>query len=661
MGKLQNEDHKTLAELTAAGGSASQLMNDTKVYVTAKAINKQLSQAITDGDIGGGGYEYILDPNSLPSLTGWSNFLDTPSILPTDGSGGSPSGNLDLLVSGNEYQLAKSGSANLQGEGVSIDKTLPVDMRGKVVSVRFDYNVLSGVYVDDTIIVYAYDATNGALIHQFTPYKIKNHLLSSDQFFGELQTPYNCATIRFMFYVAGTSTNNFTLSIRNLSLGLIANSVASEGVGFRANNSSTSISAVNTKIIWSSVDKDDLGGYSSGDYTVKRAGWYDIDATLYVTTLPVVDSNASLSILKNGSTIKATIHRYKVASTTNTSLNVSDRFYFNAGDTISIYAAVEGSSQAIVASGILNTFSLNLVSGQAENSSTMVVGMTAYKGSNQTINSTPTDVVFDGIVTDTVNKYNASTGEYTIGQSGYYDVDLNVRIDTGASVPSQVVITLKKNGADDTILSAGTNYQASKAHGVVCMIKNKLFNAGDVLKISMSGTSTSFTLFGSGQSFFMISKNQGPAQTPASTSISASYSTNTAQSIPTGVVTIINFDDLDYDSIGSVSTGASWKFTAPISGEYEVIGAIMYSEAVFSVDDKVVLSLYKNGGEYRNLEYREITATVTQYVRIKGSAKVKLLAGEYVDLRTFQNSGSSKTLIAGTIYNYVYVTKVGNY
>lgn len=54
-GKLQNEDHKSLAELTGAGGSASQLLNDTKIYVTGLSLNKQLSQAIIDGDFAGGG------------------------------------------------------------------------------------------------------------------------------------------------------------------------------------------------------------------------------------------------------------------------------------------------------------------------------------------------------------------------------------------------------------------------------------------------------------------------------------------------------------------------------------------------------------------------------------------------------------------------------
>ena len=54
-GRLQNEDFKSLTELTSAGGSASQLLNDTKVYVTANGINEQLSEAIATGKIGGAG------------------------------------------------------------------------------------------------------------------------------------------------------------------------------------------------------------------------------------------------------------------------------------------------------------------------------------------------------------------------------------------------------------------------------------------------------------------------------------------------------------------------------------------------------------------------------------------------------------------------------
>src|SRR6185295_8023487 len=53
--QIQNEDIKTEADITGAGGSASQLPNDTKIWVTANGINKRLDQAIADGDIGSGG------------------------------------------------------------------------------------------------------------------------------------------------------------------------------------------------------------------------------------------------------------------------------------------------------------------------------------------------------------------------------------------------------------------------------------------------------------------------------------------------------------------------------------------------------------------------------------------------------------------------------
>ena len=52
-GKIQDADVKSLSELTGAGATAAQLINDTKIYVTANGLNKQLSQAIIDQNIGG--------------------------------------------------------------------------------------------------------------------------------------------------------------------------------------------------------------------------------------------------------------------------------------------------------------------------------------------------------------------------------------------------------------------------------------------------------------------------------------------------------------------------------------------------------------------------------------------------------------------------------
>jgi hypothetical protein len=51
-GLLQNEDFKTESELITAGGSKSQLLNDTKIYVTADGINETLDDAISLGLLG---------------------------------------------------------------------------------------------------------------------------------------------------------------------------------------------------------------------------------------------------------------------------------------------------------------------------------------------------------------------------------------------------------------------------------------------------------------------------------------------------------------------------------------------------------------------------------------------------------------------------------
>lgn len=53
--RFQNEDFKSEATLNGQGGDKTNLLHDTKVYVTAMGINKTLDDAITDGDIGGGG------------------------------------------------------------------------------------------------------------------------------------------------------------------------------------------------------------------------------------------------------------------------------------------------------------------------------------------------------------------------------------------------------------------------------------------------------------------------------------------------------------------------------------------------------------------------------------------------------------------------------
>lgn len=72
-GRLQNSDFMTEAELTGAGGSVSQLLNDSKIYITGAGINKTLDDAIADGDIGGGSGVPLMSKGSLLTSNGTAN------------------------------------------------------------------------------------------------------------------------------------------------------------------------------------------------------------------------------------------------------------------------------------------------------------------------------------------------------------------------------------------------------------------------------------------------------------------------------------------------------------------------------------------------------------------------------------------------------------
>lgn len=66
-GRIQNEDVKSLAELTAAGGSSSQLINDSKLFVSANTLNKQLSAALVSGEIGNSLVPMLIKQSATPA------------------------------------------------------------------------------------------------------------------------------------------------------------------------------------------------------------------------------------------------------------------------------------------------------------------------------------------------------------------------------------------------------------------------------------------------------------------------------------------------------------------------------------------------------------------------------------------------------------------
>lgn len=140
----------------------------------------------------------------------------------------------------------------------------------------------------------------------------------------------------------------------------------------------------------------------------------------------------------------------------------------------------------------------------------------------------------------------------------------------------------------------------------------------------------------------------------------ARYTTNAGQSIPSAVTTIVNFEDSSI-SASQVTTGASWKYTADVTGNYQVSAMLLFvSSAAWGIGEAAHLMLYKNNVKYSTLKYDMLRNTPGSGVAVSvaGNDIIALTATDFIDIRINQNSGSSIALEADGEFNYVNIRRV---
>lgn len=182
---------------------------------------------------------------------------------------------------------------------------------------------------------------------------------------------------------------------------------------------------------------------------------------------------------------------------------------------------------------------------------------------------------------------------------------------------------------------------------------------GDYLKSYCS--SASHGTFGDGETFSISADAQVESViTPSKVMDPVTYTRTTAQSIPTGTDTIVDFATSVSDYESHVTTGASWKFTAKRSGWYTTDGHLTWGATSFSAGVTVTVKLHKNGVE--TYTKTEIIPAAKQYFQFDlDFASVYLNAGDYLDIRVSQNTGSSQSLLAAGAYNVIQIKMEGSY
>lgn len=141
---------------------------------------------------------------------------------------------------------------------------------------------------------------------------------------------------------------------------------------------------------------------------------------------------------------------------------------------------------------------------------------------------------------------------------------------------------------------------------------------------------------------------------------SARYTTNAGQSINSGAATIIDFEDLSIDTDSAVTVGAAWKFTCPTgkAGIYHVEADVTFASVAWAAGNVAQLFLYKNNAIYSVLRRKTLEGAITFYNNVHGSDTVSLAVGDYIDIRTLQNTGAAVALHTDGLNNHVAISRI---
>ena len=134
----------------------------------------------TGSGAGSSGINYILNPDASIGTTGYVAYNDG-TAAPVDGSGGTPASGLWVrstttpLRGSGDFNLVKTGSVSYLGNGVAYDFTIDNADLAKVLTVTFDYEVVSGAYATGDATVYVIqDPAGTPVVIQPAGYQIQS-------------------------------------------------------------------------------------------------------------------------------------------------------------------------------------------------------------------------------------------------------------------------------------------------------------------------------------------------------------------------------------------------------------------------------------------------------------------------------------------------------
>lgn len=595
--------------------------------------------------------------SALPLTTNGSGTL--VRSIPKLGTGGSPSvtftrNTTTPLRQGSDFRFAKD-AANRMGQGVSYDFTIDDADLAKVLTISFDYELITatGTYANGDVTVYLIqDPTGTPVVIQPAGYTVLSAASGLPvKEIATFQTSNSVKSYRLCVHVASVSATAYTLAIDNVQVGPQVVQYGAPITDWQAYTPSASINQglgtlANVDVYWRRVgtDIEIRGSFTTGTVAASEARLAlpaGLSTTSDVTqnTIIGVFGRGVSTATKGGFMIKQHNVNYVCFSANavfsgNTTISTNPELgsaIFGSGDKVSIQLSVpiQGWSSTVQMSNDTDT--------------RVVAARIMKNGGSATANTTISSWTTAAV--DTHGAMNLSTGVYTVPVPGIYYVELHTLASAAGGGYGRVKIdgvTAFQNAADEGPNQAGYG----------CSGLTSFLNAGQQITVELSVTKTLTST--TTDNFLNIFRLSGPSAIAASETVAARYGTSAAPTVNT-TSPIITYGTKSYDTHGAMSGNT---YTVPVAGIYRISFAGYANSVAWSAAGLFLGEALQNSVLIGTLGLTRVAAAVTTGMGAYGSLAIRCNAGDALQVRVY--ASSSTTLSANVNDNFICIERIGN-
>lgn len=609
----------------------------------------------TGGGSGTGGINYIENSDFETNADGWNSYDDGSVTIPVDGTGDTAANltitrqDISPLRGSGMLQFSKS-SVDAQGEGVSYDFTIDRADKSKKLTISFDYNTATSNYTDGDVKIFVYDVDNSSIIRV----NGEDLLGGASTHYAQFQTSATSNNYRLIFHITTTTTTGFTLWFDNVKVGPTNLAFGTPTTGAIDISSDITFSAFGAS---PTIDKA---------YYYRNGELADIVMQVTLGNVPTGTMKIILPSYLPINTSKALVFESNSVSAKDTNaggiydgdvlIESSSTISFRGDDGVVSWNATTPFTWA--ATDVVYIKLRVPITGWSSNTQMSedlggrdIVLELKTDGTLQSLpNNTVTKLtVFSAPVTDTISGWNSTTNEYSIPETGYYDLSFGVRIGVDADNDMiRAVALIFVNGVEYKSSEKGTYTGSSGQISPNLAVTGAKLNKGDLISFRAYQQNTdgdSLNISSSGAYTYAYVAKRSSSQTILETeTVAARYNSNSGQTVASN--TVIIYEDLVKDTHNAYNTSTG-IYTTPVPGWY-----VVSAKCRTNVATNIALGIEVNGvdvDDFSNADTGDDSSTAVMGI-------IYLNKGDTVEV--VNNTGASRTLNTASQQNVFSIVRI---